>query len=139
MSPTRRTATTATAVALTVATALTPLLPWATTGNRTRDGFHLARTARTLGLAESTPLRLLLLGAFALPAIAGLAWVAAAIGRRRLTAIAALAAAAIAITGSVVAFRSDLQLEIGPTAAIVTATLAVVAAAAVAWQEVHGE
>lgn len=125
MSRRRWTAATA---GLTAATAATGFLPWAATGQRHRSGYTLAHTADRLGLAEEAPWRWLVEGAFAVPAIAGVVWVGAALGRRWPVIVGALLVSVAAGAGIVAVARTDLELLVGPTVAGVTATLAVATA-----------
>ncbi len=94
------------AVAATVAVAGSFLLPWANSGRAVRSGFDLARTADVVGLAEATPLRVLLVGVWLTPMLAGLTWTAAVLGRTVLAGGLAVAAGGLGVAAAGVVLTS---------------------------------
>lgn len=116
------------AVAAAVAVAGSFLLPWARTGRAVRSGFALARTAEVLGLADAVPLRVLVVGVWLTPMLAGLAWTAAVLGRERSAgALAALSGALAVSAGAVVVGVGGVRPEVGCWAGMVAGV------AALAW------
>jgi len=109
------------AVIATVAVAASFLLPWARSGRAVRSGFDLARTVDVLGLADTPPLRALLVGVWLTPLMAGLAWTGAVLGRDRLAGGLAVVAGALAVAaGVVVLVAGGVSAEAGCWAGMVT-------------------
>ena len=90
------------AVGAAMAVAGSFLLPWASSGRAVRSGFALARTVDVLGLADAAPLRVLLVGVWLTPMLAGLAWTAAVLGRERTTGVLAGLSGALAVAAAAV-------------------------------------
>ena len=113
--------------AVAVAVAASLLLPWATSGHRTRSGFALARSVHAAGMASGLSGRTLALGVTIVPGLAGLAAVSALRRAPALSSIAAvLTGAAIVVVGAVVV-RSSLHREVGPGVAIALGLVSVAA------------
>ena len=93
-------------MAATLAVAGSFLLPWARSGRAVRSGFALARTVDVVGLADAVPLRVLLVGVWLTPMLAGLAWTAAVLGRSRLTGGLAMVAGGLAVAAAGVVLMS---------------------------------
>jgi len=119
-------------VAATAAVAATILLPWATSGERTRNAVELIDLTQRLGLADAAWERSLLWASALLPAQVGGVLVAASLHRRRLAGVLCATAGVVAIAGSIVVWRTPLLTELGPVAATVLGTIAVVVGLSVA-------
>ena len=115
-------------VAATAGVAVSAFLPWASSGRASRTGFELARIADRLGLAD-TPLRRALVTSVAfLPALAGIAWTAAAMHRPRWVATSGGVSAAVVLTAAVVVWRSPLAPGIGSWVGAVSGAVALIGA-----------
>lgn len=110
-------------------------LPWATTGERTRNAFQLMRAVDSAGLAEGPGARTLIVATALLPALAAAAWVAASLRRPRLLATLGSGTGAIAMAGGVVVMRSPVEAGVGVYLALVAAALTMGGALALVRQE----
>lgn len=100
------------------------VLPWHRSGGVRRTGFELARAADRAGLVTEGWQRLLLVGAFLLPMVAAVAFLAAVAGRPRWTGGVACVAAAVGLASSLVVVRLSGGRQVGPAAAIAAALVA---------------
>ena len=120
-------------VAATVAVAGVVPAPRGRCGRAVRSGFALARTIDVLGLADSPPLHALLVGVWLTPMLAGLAWTAAVLGRRRVTGVLAVLAGALAVAAAtVVLVAGGISPEAGCWAGMVAGVAGLAGGARVA-------
>ena len=114
--------------------AFAALLPWARSGEAVRNGYELARVARSSG---AVPGWLGLVGVVAmavLPVLAGLAALAGALRRDRIVAILAVMAGLLLGGAAVAVETAPLGREPGLWAAAVVATVAVMIGGLTAWK-----
>jgi hypothetical protein len=121
----------AVAVGASVAVALAPAQPWATSGRALRSGFALARVSAEIAPPSSGPLATLVLGVGLLPLLAAAAWTAACLRRPRLAALLAGVTGLAGMVAAVVVWRSPLQPAIGPAVAGASGAVALVVGALV--------
>jgi hypothetical protein len=97
-------------------------LPWIHTGARTRDSFHLMRTAELLDVVTGAA-TFALRAWYLVPALVALVWLAAALDRRRL--MAALAAVLVVVTAAaaIVVLRSGVPVARGPDLALLASAV----------------
>lgn len=116
------------------ACALAALLPWARSGEAVRNGYELARVARSSG---AVPRWLGLVGVAAmavLPILAGLAAVGGALRRHRIVAILALMAGLLLGGAALAVETAPLGREPGLWVAAVVATVAMAIGGLAAWK-----
>jgi hypothetical protein len=117
------TAGTVVAVAGTVLIAATAFLPWGRSGQALRNSFELVAVAGRLELLDGAAAG----GArvwFLVPVLAGLVWLAAAVGRPLLTAALSATAGSMCLAGVLLLERSPLGREPGAALAAAAAVLA---------------
>lgn len=116
---------TAVSVGGAVLAAVSLFLPWARSGRATRTGFELARTVDALGLADSVPLRALLVAFWLLPVLAAVCWTAAAMSRKNVVVATAAGAGLVVGAGAVLVLRQGaLHARLGLWVAMVAAATA---------------
>lgn len=115
-------------MALTVAAA-TSWLPWLRSGRRDYDLFSLARAARDLDLAEGVARGVLVVLVFALPAVAGAAWLAWGLRLRALVAGLAAVGGGVLLVAAALAGRAGFTVRWGLVAGVGAGSLCVLAAA----------
>jgi hypothetical protein len=102
-------------------------LPWTVSGSVARHSFATVRSARLLGIGDH-PLIDLVLGAwYFVPAVAGMAWLAAVLGRRRLAGAACAVVGAAAVGAAVAVLRAPLGIGAGVPVALIAGVVALVA------------
>lgn len=104
-------------------------LPWVRSGRVDRNAFAVARTARNLGVVDTTPERALLLAYVLMPALVACVWLSAAAARRRLVAVLAVSVGAIAIAAGAVVAAGPVRTGPGVAASIVAGSFALAGAA----------
>ena len=121
------------AVAGSVATLGTALLPWHQSGAVDRNGFELARAAGRLDLLETAAARAVVWAWFAVPALVAGVWLAATL--RQLGWVVALAGTvgAVAILAATVVLAAPIPVEVGPVAALAAGAVTLVGAGVLAW------
>jgi hypothetical protein len=87
--------------------------PWIASGQRTRTGLSLARTADQLHLVDGTGGRTLLELWFLLPMVVPLAWLAVVLGRPRVGALLAVVAGLLVVGAAVAVARGPLPSRWG--------------------------
>ena len=121
-------------VAATVAVLASGFLPWHRSGLARRDSFELARLADSLGVAETAPARMVLWAWFAVPALVGATWLAAALRRVGLVAVLGGTVAAVAVVAGVVVLAAPGPSEPGPWVALGAGAVAAGGALRTVWR-----
>jgi hypothetical protein len=126
MTPRRRTTDVVVAVGVAADLGLLAgaLLPWHQSGTVHRNAFALAKVADDIGLVDTTQRRVLLVAVLLLPLVGGLAFLAATLGRLRVSGVCTAVAGTIGLTSTAVASRLAGSRLIGPA---VTAAAGIVA------------
>lgn len=101
------------------------MLPWLRSGRRDYDAFELTRAARDLGVADGPWERALVLSVFALPALAGGAWLAWSLRRPGAVSVLSGTGGLVLLAAATVALATDLPSRPGPYAALVVGSLMV--------------
>jgi hypothetical protein len=110
-----------------VVVVLAAFLPWTVSGSAARHSFATVRSARLLDLGDH-PVTAAALGAwYFVPAVAGLACLAAALGRRRLAGVASAFVGAAALAAAVAVLRAPLGVGAGVWVALPAGAFALVA------------
>ena len=109
--------------------AATGWLPWLRSGRRDYDAFTLARAARDLGLAEGVAHRVLVVLVFALPAIAGGAWLAWSLRLQHVVTGLVAVGGGVLLLAAGIAWRADFAARWGLLCAVGTGSLCLVMAA----------
>ena len=102
-------------------------LPWTVSGSAARHSFATVRSARLLGLGDHPVLDVVLGAWYFVPAVAGLACLAAVLGRRRLAGAACAVVGAAAVIAAVAVLRAPLGIGVGVPVALVAGAVALVA------------
>ena len=116
-----------------VACALVALLPWARSGEAVRNGYEMARVARSSGAVPGWLGRVGVLAMAVLPVLGGLGALAAALRRDRIVAILALMAGLLLGGAALAVETAPLGAEPGLWAAAAVATVAVAIGGRAAW------
>lgn len=116
------------AVALTLGAAA-GWLPWLRSGRRDYDAFALARAARDLGLADGAARQVLVILVFALPALAGGAWLAWSLRWRQVVAALGLLGGTVLLVAAGIAWRAELAARWGLFGGVAAGSLCLVMAA----------
>jgi hypothetical protein len=110
-------------------------LPWAASGSRSRNSYELLQSARRLDALSAELPRAGAVAWFLVPAITGIAVLAAATRRGLLVAGLAAAAGLVAVAYALYVRTLPLRPEVGTTATLVVGGLVLTAAAATALRE----
>jgi hypothetical protein len=113
--------------AATVAVLAELAAPWIASGQRTRTGLSLARTADQLHLVDGAGGRTLLELWFLLPMVVPLAWLAVVLGRPRIGAALAVVAGILVLGAAAAVARGPLPARWGLHVAAGTGAVAVCA------------
>lgn len=97
-------------VGATIGTATSTILPWGTSGTRTRTSYELVGAAERAGLLTSGPARLAVVW-YLVPALCGLVLLAASLRSVRMAAVAGGTLGVVVATGGVLVLRSPLMTE----------------------------
>src|SRR5438046_6399927 len=111
------------------------LLPWAHRGEVDRAAFALARTARNLGLADTVPLRVLLVAYYLMPLSVAVTWLAAIGGKWASAAAAAIVSGAVAVAAGGVVLYAPVRPGAGPWASMVAGMAALAGGGWLAWEQ----
>jgi len=110
-------------------------LPWAHSGQRERAAFALARTARNLRLADTVPLRILLVAYYVMPLLVAVTWLAAVGGKWAFAAAAAALSGAVAVAAGAVVLYAPVRPGAGPWASMVAGMAALAGGGWLAWEQ----
>jgi hypothetical protein len=110
-----------------VAVVVAGLLPWTVSGEAVRNSFATVRSARLLGIGDHAVITAVLGAWFFVPAVAGLACLAAVVGRNRLAGIGAAVVGGAALVAATAVLRAPLSTGAGPWAALVAGLIALAA------------
>ena len=110
-------------------------LPWAHSGEVDRAAFALARTARNLRLADTVPLRALLVAYYLMPLFVAVTWLAAVGGKWGWAGAAAVLSGAIAAAAGAVVLYAPVRAGPGPWASMVAGTTALAGGGWLAWEQ----
>jgi hypothetical protein len=110
-------------------------LPWAYSGEVDRAAFALARTARNLRLADTVPLRILLVAYYLMPLLVAVTWLAAVGGKWAWAAGAAALSGVLAVAAGAVVLYAPVRAGAGPWASMVAGLAALVGGGWLAWEQ----
>jgi hypothetical protein len=112
------------APAAAVVVAAAAVAPWTLSGSAERNSFATVRSARLLGLGDHPVIAALLAAWYFVPALAGLACLAAILHRGRLAGIASAVVGAAALAAGAAVLRSPLAPRAGVWVALVAGLVA---------------
>ena len=119
-------------VVMCLATLVSAMVPWLKTGETRRSAFALARSADALGFIDSPLRRALVVSWYLLPLLTAAAWTAAALRKPVVVVgLAAVVGSMSVAAGSM--FMSVARPGVGPAAAVVAGTAAILSAVWLAW------
>jgi hypothetical protein len=114
-------------------TTVSLVLPWATSGRRSRSAFELLRVVRDLGLIEGSVPRAVIGAVFVVPVMTALAWVLVVAGRPQFAGGVVTVVAALVLAAAVSVLRSPLRSGPGVPIGMAGCAVAVAGVAAVVW------
>ena len=102
------------------------LLPWTISGTAVRNSFATVRSARLLGIGDSTVITALLGLWYLVPALAGVALLGAVLGRSRVAGVASAVVGIAALTAASAVARAPLATGAGVWMAFAAGAVALV-------------